>query len=81
MIAVLEYFSHSPFFDKRSNNAVLKMQSQFQKFGDVNEALKKMTGVEFVVSSYDPPDLFTISKQDREAYNEGELFLSTVSNS
>ncbi|CCG84931.1 protein of unknown function [Taphrina deformans PYCC 5710] len=43
------------------------MQSQFQSFGDVNEALKKMTGIEFVVSSYSVPDLFTINKQERES--------------
>lgn len=68
---VLEYFSQSPFFDRRSNNAVLKMQSQFQNFGDVKEALKKMRGIEFVVSHQSPPDLFVINKQQRESYNQG----------
>lgn len=70
-VQVLEYFSQSPFFDRRSNNAVLKMQSQFQSFGDVSEALKKMRGIEFVVSSQAPPDLYIINKQQRESYEEG----------
>lgn len=68
---VLEYFSQSPFFDKRSNNALLKMQSQFQNFGDVNEALRKMTGVEFVLVSHDDTRLFVIQKQQRDAIDSG----------
>lgn len=48
------------------------MQSQFQSFGDVKEALKKMTGIEFVVSSHSPPDLFTINKQEREGADDGQ---------
>lgn len=47
------------------------MQSQFQNFGDVNEALKKMRGIEFVVSQQKAPDLFVISKQQRESYDDG----------
>lgn len=68
---VLEYFTQSPFFDRRSNNAALKMQSQFHNFGDVNEALKKMRGTEFVLVSDKAPDLWIIAKRHRESYDEG----------
>lgn len=55
------------------------MQSQFQSFGDVNEALKKMRGVEFVISSQAPPELYVISKQERESYEEGtSLYIVAV---
>ncbi|BFZ55093.1 Mediator of RNA polymerase II transcription subunit 6 [Savitreella phatthalungensis] len=67
---VLEYFSFSPFYDRRSNNSALKMQSQFQNFGDATLALTRMRGLEFAVASEQPPDLWIISKRYRESPSE-----------
>ncbi|KAJ2809901.1 Mediator of RNA polymerase II transcription subunit 6, partial [Coemansia furcata] len=44
---VLEYFSQSPFWDPSSNNAVLKMQTQFNDLQHSSYDLKSMVGVEF----------------------------------
>ncbi|ORY85487.1 MED6 mediator sub complex component-domain-containing protein [Protomyces lactucae-debilis] len=70
---ILEYFSQSPFFDRSSNNAVLKQQSQFQNFGDIPQALQKMRGVEFAIYDARPPDLWTIAKQVRESVEEVQV--------
>lgn len=69
---VLEYFSQSPFFDRQSTNAALKMQSQFHDFGDPREALKRMRGVEFAIHS-EAPEMFVIAKQERENYEDVKL--------
>jgi mediator of RNA polymerase II transcription subunit 6 len=70
---VLEYFAQSPFFDRSSNNAVLKQQSQFQSFGDVPQALRKMRGVEFAILDARPPDLWIVAKQVRESTDEVQV--------
>ncbi|KAJ1910039.1 Mediator of RNA polymerase II transcription subunit 6 [Tieghemiomyces parasiticus] len=67
---VLEYFSLSPFWDPTSNNAVLKMQTQFNELQAAQLDLKKMTGVEFAVVHERWPTLFIIRKQRRRSPNE-----------
>lgn len=66
---VLEYFSQSPFYDRSSNNQVLKMQSQFneslQGKQDLYGELKNMKGIEFVVAVAKEPEMWVIRKQDR----------------
>lgn len=70
---VLDYFSQSPFFDRSSNNQVLKMQSQFNELGQAQHRnpaefyneLRNMRGVEFVVAISREPDLWVIRKQNR----------------
>ncbi|KAJ1831323.1 Mediator of RNA polymerase II transcription subunit 6 [Coemansia sp. RSA 2711] len=59
---VLEYFSQSPFWDSSSNNAVLKMQTQFNDLNQESYDLKSMVGVEFAVTYQEPPLLFIITK-------------------
>ncbi|RKP36953.1 mediator complex, subunit Med6, partial [Dimargaris cristalligena] len=67
---VLEYFSLSPFWDPTSNNAVLKMQTQFNELQTAQLDLKKMTGIEFAVVHEKWPTLFIIRKQRRKSPNE-----------
>ncbi len=67
---VLEYFSQSPFFDRTSNNQVVKMQSQFNEniqlhSLNIENELKKMTGIEFVILHRREPDFWIIRKQNR----------------
>ncbi|KAJ2501398.1 Mediator of RNA polymerase II transcription subunit 6 [Coemansia sp. RSA 1972] len=59
---VLEYFSQSPFWDSSSNNAVLKMQTQFNDLRQASYDLKSMVGIEFSVTHQEPPSLFVITK-------------------
>ncbi|KAJ2449720.1 Mediator of RNA polymerase II transcription subunit 6 [Coemansia sp. RSA 2336] len=59
---VLEYFSQSPFWDSTSNNAVLKMQTQFNDLQQASYDLKSMKGIEFAVTHQEPPTLFIITK-------------------
>ncbi|KAK9451892.1 MED6 mediator subfamily complex component-domain-containing protein [Limtongia smithiae] len=67
---VLEYFAQSPFYDRSSNNQVLKMQYQFNapmmQPQDVSRALESMRGIEFVIVTSNPAAaLWVIRKQDR----------------
>lgn len=66
---VLDYFAQSPFYDRSSNNQVLKMQSQFNDnfYGrqDLYSELKNMKGIEFVIVLAREPDLWIIRKQQR----------------
>lgn len=69
---VLEYFSQSPFFDRSSNNQVIKMQSQFTEQNFINKPydeivveLKKMKGIEFIIALVKEPDFWIIRKQNR----------------
>ncbi|EPX72198.1 mediator complex subunit Pmc5 [Schizosaccharomyces octosporus yFS286] len=70
---VLDYFSFSPFYDHKSNNQMLKMQSQFNALdlGDLNNHLRRLTGTQFVVTQERPPFLWIIQKQHR--LNEQEV--------
>lgn len=71
---VLEYFSLSPFYDRSSNNQVLKMQSQYNELNtrgnDLYSELQNMRGLEFVVAIAHQPDLWVIRKQDRLSPHE-----------
>ncbi|KAI9592274.1 mediator complex, subunit Med6 [Syncephalis fuscata] len=69
-ITVLDYFEHSPFWDPTCNNAVLKMQTQFNALEALQEHLRRMTGVEFSVMHERWPALFVIRKQLRRGPNE-----------
>lgn len=66
---VLDYFAQSPFYDRTSNNQVLKMQSQFneQLHGrpDLTRELRNMKGIEFVVVLHKEPEMWVIRKQNR----------------
>ncbi|KAJ2006626.1 Mediator of RNA polymerase II transcription subunit 6 [Coemansia thaxteri] len=64
---VLEYFSQSPFWDPSSNNAVLKMQTQFNDLQHSFYDLKSMVGIEFAVTHQEPPTLFIITKFRRSS--------------
>ncbi|KAH3670676.1 hypothetical protein OGAPHI_001191 [Ogataea philodendri] len=74
---VLEYFSQSPFFDRTSNNQVLKMQNQFTDTNFYNKPydlllqdLRKMRGIEFVIAMVREPDFWIIRKQNRTSETE-----------
>lgn len=69
---VLDYFSESPFYDRTSNNQVLRMQFQFQQIPpDIHpqkhfqNKLTEMVGIEFVVAYVREPDFWIIRKQQR----------------
>ncbi|ODQ81414.1 hypothetical protein BABINDRAFT_57719 [Babjeviella inositovora NRRL Y-12698] len=73
---ILEYFSQSPFYDRTSNNQVLKMQSQFNEnlgsLNDVTERLREMKGIEFTVAYVREPDFWIVRKQKRYSEEETE---------
>jgi mediator of RNA polymerase II transcription subunit 6 len=77
----MEYFSTSPFYDRQSNNQVLKMQSQFNALGDLNQRLSSMRGIEFIVHSEHPPDMWIIRKQRRNTPDDGTLQFNVYNNS
>jgi len=67
---VLEYFALSPFYDRSTNNEVLKMQSNFNeqlqsRRNNLHEELKNMKGMEYEVSTSEQ-DFWVIKKQDRQ---------------
>lgn len=69
---VLDYFAESPFYDRTSNNQVLRMQLQFQSIPPnvhpqkyFQSRLTEMTGIEFVVAYTREPDFWVIRKQNR----------------
>ncbi|CAK5265258.1 unnamed protein product [Mycena citricolor] len=64
---VFEYFTTSMFYDKQSNNQVLRMQTMHTGTAIANEAeeLKRFTGIEFAVVDSQPPSLFIIHKRER----------------
>ncbi|KAJ2586635.1 Mediator of RNA polymerase II transcription subunit 6 [Coemansia sp. RSA 1722] len=64
---VLEYFSQSPFWDSSSNNAILKMQTQFNDLQQASYNLSSMVGIEFAVTHQEPPALFIITKFRRSS--------------
>ncbi|MBW0487471.1 hypothetical protein O181_027186 [Austropuccinia psidii MF-1] len=76
----MDYFALSPFYDRRSTNQVLRMQSMFsgQPTLDHNaqrEALKRFVGIEFALVLARPEQdreggLFVIEKRDRKGYDE-----------
>ncbi|KAH9081942.1 MED6 mediator sub complex component-domain-containing protein [Lactarius deliciosus] len=64
---VFDYFASSMFYDKQSNNQVLRMQTMHTGMPISNEAeeLRRFTGVEFAVVHAEPPSLFIIHKRER----------------
>lgn len=69
---VLDYFAESPFYDRTSNNQVLRMQFQYQPPpNNINpqkyfeSKLKEMTGTEFFLLHIREPDFWIIRKQKR----------------
>ncbi|KAI0067768.1 MED6-domain-containing protein [Artomyces pyxidatus] len=69
---VFDYFASSMFYDKQSNNQVLRMQTMHTGMPIANEAeeLKRFTGVEFTVVHAEPPSLFIIHKRERISPDE-----------
>jgi len=69
---VFDYFATSMFYDKQSNNQVLRMQTMHTGMPIVNEAeeLKRFTGVEFAVVHAQPPSMFIIHKRERMSPDE-----------
>jgi len=47
------------------------MQSQFNALGDLNQRLSSMRGIEFIVHSEHPPDMWIIRKQRRNSPEDG----------
>lgn len=73
---VLEYFSLSPFYDRSSNNQVLKMQSNFNdqlQGRDLSKELLGMRGLEFVLAFSHEPDLWVIRRQHRKSPTEADI--------
>jgi len=66
-----EYFTTSMFYDKQSNNQVLRMQTIHTGLPLVNEQeeLKRFTGIEFALVHAEPP-LFIIHKRHRFSKDE-----------
>ncbi|KAJ6574748.1 MED6-domain-containing protein [Mycena capillaripes] len=69
---VFEYFTTSMFYDKQSNNQVLRMQTMHTGTAIANEAeeLRRFTGVEFAVVHAEPPSMFIIHKRERLSPDE-----------
>ncbi|KAF8559348.1 MED6-domain-containing protein [Imleria badia] len=64
---VFDYFATSMFYDKQSNNQVLRMQTIHTGTPILNEAeeLRRFTGIEFALAHASPPSLFIVHKRER----------------
>ncbi|KAK2462034.1 hypothetical protein APHAL10511_006497 [Amanita phalloides] len=69
---VFEYFTTSMFYDKQSNNQVLRMQTMHTGQSIANEAeeLRRFTGIEFSLAHSQPPSFFIIQKRERLSPDE-----------
>ncbi|KAI0815332.1 MED6 mediator sub complex component-domain-containing protein [Irpex lacteus] len=69
---VFDYFATSMFYDKQSNNQVLRMQTMHTGIPLQNEAeeLRRFTGIEFAVVHAQPPSFFVIHKRERLSPDE-----------
>ncbi|EAU93412.2 hypothetical protein CC1G_04391 [Coprinopsis cinerea okayama7 len=69
---VFDYFATSMFYDKQSNNQVLRMQTIYTGVPIANEAeeLRRFTGIEFAVVHAQPPAFFIIHKRERISPDE-----------
>ncbi|EDR16056.1 uncharacterized protein LACBIDRAFT_301761 [Laccaria bicolor S238N-H82] len=69
---VFDYFATSMFYDKQSNNQVLRMQTIHTGMPIVNEAeeLRRFVGIEFAVVHAEPPSFFVIQKRERLSPDE-----------
>ena len=56
------------------------MQSQFNLLGDLNQRLSSMRGIEFIVHSEHPPDMWIIRKQRRNSPEDGAQSVCTCDN-
>ncbi|KAG0278134.1 Mediator of RNA polymerase II transcription subunit 6 [Linnemannia exigua] len=63
---VLDYFAQSPFWDSSCNNAIIRMQTQFNNLGEMTQKLREQTGMEFALVHERYPALFIIQKQERK---------------
>ncbi|KAF9912706.1 Mediator of RNA polymerase II transcription subunit 6 [Linnemannia zychae] len=63
---VLDYFAQSPFWDSSCNNAIIRMQTQFNNLGEMTQKLREQTGMEFALIHERYPTLFIIQKQERK---------------
>ncbi|KXN83608.1 Mediator of RNA polymerase II transcription subunit 6 [Leucoagaricus sp. SymC.cos] len=70
---VFDYFATSMFYDKQSNNQVLRMQTMHTGIPIANEAeeLRRFTGIEFALVHAQPPSFFIIHKRERLSPDEG----------
>ncbi|KAI0094548.1 MED6 mediator sub complex component-domain-containing protein [Irpex rosettiformis] len=69
---VFDYFATSMFYDKQSNNQVLRMQTMHTGIPLQNEAeeLRRFTGIEFAVVHAQPPSFFVIHRRERLSPDE-----------
>ncbi|KAF9452556.1 MED6-domain-containing protein [Macrolepiota fuliginosa MF-IS2] len=69
---VFDYFATSMFYDKQSNNQVLRMQTMHTGIPIANEAeeLRRFTGIEFALVHAQPPSFFIIHKRERLSPDE-----------
>ncbi|KAG2368760.1 MED6 mediator sub complex component-domain-containing protein [Suillus spraguei] len=68
---VFDYFATSMFYDKQSNNQVLRMQTMHTGVPiNESEELKRFTGIEFALVHAQPPSLFIIHKRERTSPEE-----------
>jgi mediator of RNA polymerase II transcription subunit 6 len=63
----LDYFSQSPFYERSSNNELVKMQTKFSNLSQscLTEKLQSMKGIEYCLVHSVPPTLFVIRSQER----------------
>ncbi len=83
----LDYFSQSPFYDKRCTNQMLRMQniaafaSTIGRWSarEEEEQLRRFVGIEYVVANAQPPALFVIHRRERvsetEAYVQAAYYI------
>ncbi|KAG5654044.1 hypothetical protein H0H81_008060 [Sphagnurus paluster] len=78
---VFDYFATSMFYDKQSNNQVLRMQTIHSGLPIENETeeLKRFTGIEFAVVHSQPPSMFIIHKRERLSPDEGSCIVAPMS--
>ncbi|PPQ69619.1 hypothetical protein CVT25_013702 [Psilocybe cyanescens] len=72
---VLVYFATSMFYDKQSNNQVLRMQTQHSNANAMTAAeeateLRRFVGIEFAVVHAEAPTFFIIQKRERLSPDE-----------
>jgi mediator of RNA polymerase II transcription subunit 6 len=73
----LEYFMQSQFFDRTSNNAVIRMQTRFnQSLQEIVHQLSQMVGIEYVLAHVQEPVLYIVRKQRRHSPTDVEYLNS-----
>ncbi|EIM20471.1 MED6-domain-containing protein [Wallemia mellicola] len=72
---IMDYFSLSPFYDKKSNNQLIKMQNiaNLSQPANIFDQLVHFTGIEFVLAHSEAPDLFIINKQYRHSPTDSRV--------